>query len=161
MRALRHAFAPSAASCFPAGSLERIAQAIAQGEAAHTGQVCFAVEAALPWRYLWRGATPRQRAQTVFSRLRVWDTDANNGVLLYLLLAEHAIELVADRGLHVPDTAWAQLCERLAGRLRAGEYEPAVIEAVQTVSAWLAADFPRAAAADARNELPDAPTLLR
>jgi len=159
-RFLRHAFAPTAASCFPEESLARIAQAIARGEASHTGQVCFAVESALPWRHLWRGTPARTRAESTFARLRVWDTQADNGVLLYLLLAEHAIELVADRGVRVPEADWAALCARLAARLREGEHEAAVIEAVDTVSAWLAADFPRGAAA-ARNELPDAPTLLR
>lgn len=158
-RWLRHLFALSVERRFPPEALARIAAAIARGEAAHTGQVCFAVEARLPLRWLWRGAAPRARAESVFSRLRVWDTAANNGVLVYLLLAEHAIELVADRG--VPPQAWASLCERLAARLRAGESEAAVIEAVDTVSAWLAADFPRGPEAAAGNELPDAPTLLR
>lgn len=160
MRFLRHLFAPSTASRFPPESLARIAAAIAAGEATHTGQVCFAVESRLPWRYLWRGAPVRERAMTVFSRLRVWDTDANNGVLVYLLLADHAIELVADRGLRVQGDAWGALCQRLAERLRAGESEAAVIEVVDTVSSWLAADFPRGAGEGRGNELPDAPTLL-
>lgn len=159
MRALRHVFAPSTASRFPAASLKHIAETIAAGEATHTGQVCFAVESRLPWRGVWRGTSARARAATVFSRLRVWDTAANNGVLIYLLLADHAIEVVADRGLPVPGEAWAALCQRLAARLRAGEHEAAVIEAVETVSGWLAKDFPRGAG-DRDNELPDQPTLL-
>jgi uncharacterized membrane protein len=160
MRWLRHLFAPSAASRFPAAVLQRIAQAIAAGEAMHTGQVCFAVESRLPLRGLWRGTSSRARAATVFSRLRVWDTAANNGVLIYLLLADHAIEAVADRGVPVPGEAWAELCERLAVRLRGGEHEAAVIEAVQTVSGWLARDFPQGAGASGANELPDEPALL-
>jgi uncharacterized membrane protein len=160
MRWLRHAFAPSTASCFPPEALQRIAEAIAAGEATHTGQLCFAVESSLKWRALWRHASARSRAQSVFSSLRVWDTDANNGVLIYLLLADHAIELVADRGLPVPGEAWAAVCERLAARLRGGEHEAAVLEAVATVSGWLARDFPRGAEAGRGNELPDAPTLL-
>ena len=160
MRFLRHLFAPSTASRFPPQSLQRIAAAITAGEATHTGQLCFAVESRLPWRMLWRGEAARERAMTVFARLRVWDTEANNGVLVYLLLADHAIELVADRGLRVRGEAWGALCERMAERLRAGEHEAAVLEVVDTVSSWLAAEFPRAPGAAGDNELPDAPTLL-
>ena len=160
MRWLRHVLALSPASSFPPASLARIAQAIAAGEATHTGQVRFAVESRLPMRALWRGTPVRERALSVFSRLRVWDTQANNGVLVYLLLADHSIELVADRGVTVAGEAWGALCERMAARLRAGEFEGAVIETVETVSAWLARDFPRGSDAGRDNELPDDPTLL-
>src|SRR5690606_2593634 len=97
-RLFRHLFAPSAARLFREESLQRIAEAVARGEATHTGETCFAVESALPLRAVLAGVDARERAEEAFSRLRVWDTAANNGVLVYLLLADHRIEIVADRG---------------------------------------------------------------
>src|SRR5690606_19240146 len=96
-RLLRHVFAASPSRLFPADSMQRIAAAVAAGEALHQGQVCFAVEAALPLRALLGGMEARTRAREVFAQLRVWDTSGNNGVLVYLLLAERRIEVVADR----------------------------------------------------------------
>jgi uncharacterized membrane protein YgcG len=102
MRWLRHLFARSAASRFPPASLQRIAAAIAAGEQRHTGQVVFAVEPALRLAALRRGRDARHRAEQLFARLRVWDTQHNNGVLIYLLLADHRIEVVADRAASGP-----------------------------------------------------------
>lgn len=166
MRWLRHLFARSAAASFPLESLHRIAEAIARGERRHTGQVCFAVEASLSLRSLWRRADSRQRARVAFSRLRVWDTEANNGVLIYLLLADRRIEVVADRGLKgaAIDARWARLCEhlgqRLHQRLNPGDYEAAVLEAVEEASDALAEVFPRGATQAHPDELPNAPQLL-
>src|SRR3970282_2961904 len=97
MRWIPPVFAPSAKRAFPSDSLHRIAETIAQGESAHTGEICFAVEPALELGALWAGQQAHERARYVFARLRVWDTQANNGVLLYLLLADHRIEIVAAR----------------------------------------------------------------
>ena len=99
MRLLRHLFAPSAQRWLPADGMARITQAIDAGEARHSGEICFAVEPALHWRHVLRGTDVRARAEQAFARLRVWDTEANTGVLLYVLLAEHRIEIVADRGI--------------------------------------------------------------
>jgi uncharacterized membrane protein len=159
-RFLQHLFAPSAGSVFPAASLERIAAAIAAAERRHGGQICFAVESALSWRGLWRGQTARSRAEEVFAQLRVWDTAANNGVLIYLLLAEHRIELVADRGLQIDPAYWGEICVRMAERLRARAHEDAALAAIEAISHLLAASYPRAGDAAATNELPDRPTLL-
>ena len=123
MRLLRHLFAPSANGAFPAGSLRRIADVVADGERRHGGEVCFAVEPALPaWRVV-RGMSARERALDVFAQVRVWDTQANNGVLVYLLLADHRIEIVADRGLdgRVDDGQWREVCRLMEERLRNGE----------------------------------------
>lgn len=161
-RLLRHLFAAPARATFPEPSLRRIAEAVAEGEARHRGEVCFAVEPALaPWRVL-RGAQARERAHDVFARLRVWDTEANNGVLLYLLLADHRIEIVADRGLAglVSEAQWRGVCQLMEERLRAGEPEAAVVGGVAAVSDLLAAHFPRAAGDADENELPDRPHLL-
>ena len=100
--------------------LDRLQQAIAEGETRHDGQVCFAIEGAQNLRAWWRGTTPRQRAEEVFAHLRVWDTHNNSGVLIYVLLAERAIEIVADRGIaaKVAQSEWVSICERMRQQLR-------------------------------------------
>lgn len=161
-RLLRHLFAPSASGLFPADRLQRIADAVAAGERRHRGEVCFAVEPALPaWRAL-RGLDARQRAHEVFAELRVWDTQANNGVLVYLLLADHRIEIVADRGLdgRVTDEEWARACRRMESRLRDGEPEAAAVAGIEAVTELLARHFPQAPGDRDENELPDLPRLL-
>jgi uncharacterized membrane protein len=161
-RWLRHLFARSARATFPAHSLQRISAAVAEGELRHRGEVCFAVEAALELPALWAGCDARTRAQQVFAQLRVWDTEANNGVLVYLLLADHRIEIVADRGLHgrVSDEQWRGVCQLMEERMRAGEPGDAAVVGVTAVSDLLAQHFPRAAGDTDHNELPDAPHLL-
>ncbi len=103
-------------------ALARLHAQVAASEALHSGEIRLSIEAGLPWSYLRRDATPRDRAVTIFGKLRVWDTEHNNGVLIYLLLAEHAIEIVADRGLvrHVPQAQWDTLVVR--GRPGAGHH---------------------------------------
>jgi uncharacterized membrane protein len=161
-RVLRHLFAPSVRRRFPEASLQRITAAIETGERGHTGEVCFAVEAALPLREVITGVGSRERATDVFARLRVWDTQANNGVLLYLLLADHAIEIVADRGLEgcVSPAQWQAVCRRIEGGLRGGDYEAAVLDGIAALSELVAGCFPRTGDADEPNELPDRPHLL-
>ena len=162
MRWWRHLFAPSARAAFPEPSLDRIAHAIADGERLHDGQVMFAVESDLPLSELWQGTSPRQRAEHAFAILRTWDTRANNGVLIYLLLADHAIEIVADRGLReVVDAArWQEVCDHLREQLQQGDREAAVLAAVAEVSRLLAAHFPADSSRPSGNELPDRPQLL-
>lgn len=161
-RWLRHLFAPSAARRFPAAALQRIAAAVAAGEARHRGEVCFAVETALPVRALLAGHDARARAHAAFAQLRVWDTAANNGVLLYLLLADHRIEIVADRGLDglVSAGQWRGVCQLMEERLHAGDAEAAVLHGVAAVSELLAAHFPRLPGAMDENELPDLPQVF-
>ena len=163
VRALRHLFATPATRWFPSDSLQRIAAAIAEGETRHDAQLCFAVESALPVGALLRGIDPRTAAQAAFARLRVWDTAGNNGVLVYLLVADRRIEIVADRGLHgrVDAGQWQTVCAVIEGQVRAGQPEAAVIAGVQAVSALLAANFPRMPGQPSANELPDLPHILR
>ena len=162
MRWLRHLFAPSAASRFPPAGLKRIAEAIADGERRHTGQVCFAVEPALSQRALRRGRDARDRARQVFAQQRVWDTADNNGVLIYLLLADRRIEIVADRAASGPvfDPRWASICAQLGQRLQAQSYEAAAIEAVDAAAALMAEHFPRDSGHVVDNALPDEPMLM-
>ncbi|HSR65479.1 MAG TPA: TPM domain-containing protein [Xanthomonadaceae bacterium] len=162
MRLLRHLFAPSAQRLFPAATMDRIAAAIAEGERRHAGQVLFAVEPALHWRAVLAGVDARRSAEHAFARLRAWDTEANNGVLLYLLLADHRIEIVADRGLRgvVDESHWRAICERMEVGLRGGDAEAAVIGAVGALSDLLTHHFPAPAGGKAGNELPDRPQIL-
>ncbi|WP_184629947.1 TPM domain-containing protein [Xanthomonas arboricola] len=162
MRWLRHVFAPSAQRSFPASCMDAIAAAVAASERTHTGQIMVAVDADLPLDALWRGQTARQRAEQVFAQLRTWDTEANNGVLLYLLLADHAIEVVADRGLRsrVPEAHWAEVCRRMQQFLRDGEYEAAVLAGIEAVTALVTEHFPAVPGSQHEDELPDRPQLL-
>lgn len=162
MRVLKHLFPPSAKRLFPGESLQRITQAIARSELRHTGEICFAVEPALHPRAVFAGATARDRAHEVFAQLRVWDTQANNGVLLYLLLADHRIEIVADRGLAglVSDEQWRGVCQLIEERMRAGAAEAGVLAGVEAMSAMLVEHFPRDEGVHDANELPDLPYIL-
>jgi uncharacterized membrane protein len=145
---------------FPPETLAAINDAVAAGERLHGAEVRVAVEAALSLRQVWRGMTPRERAVDVFSELRMWDTAANNGVLIYILLAEHDIEIVADRAFsgRVPPTAWTDICRDLAAAFHAGDYRGGVIRAVERVHALATPLFPPSGASG--NELPDTTVVL-
>jgi len=147
---------------FPRAALQRIQDAIAEGERTHSGEIRFAVEAALPWSYLRRDAPARERAEMVFAKLRVWDTEDNNGVLIYVELADHRIEVVADRGIarHVSTARWNEVTTMMRERFAAGEFEAGSIAAVRAVSALLAEKFRLADGAVNPNQLSDAPTVL-
>ena len=146
----------------PDAAMERLAARVAASERRHSGEIRICVEAGLPWSYLRRNATARERAVTLFGKLRVWDTEHNNGVLIYLLLAEHAIEIVADRGIdaHVDDAEWAAMAQRMGAAFREGRFEDGVTQALEEMSALLVAHFPLAENQPDTNELPDAPVVL-
>jgi len=155
---------------------ERLRRRVAASEQRHGGQVRICVEAALPLSYLWRhwrqrlplAQVVRERAVMLFGKLRVWDTAHNNGVLIYLLLAERSIEIVADRGLndHVLPADWAAVIARMAPPLREGRFEDGLTQALEEVSALLVARFPvdggegSPRPGSSGNELPDAPVSL-
>lgn len=145
----------------PPALVERLAQHVGESEQRHTGEVRIYVEAGLPFSYLWRDAPPRERAIALFGKLGVWDTEQNNGVLIYLLLAEHAIEVVADRGLsrHVSPQQWQEIVAHMRDAFRAGRYEEGLKQAVDEVTELLVRHFPAAAGAPNANELPDHPVL--
>ena len=147
---------------FPDSSLAAIEAAIASGERRHRGQVCIAIEPSLPPVRVLRHVTPRERALEVFGLLRVWDTEENAGVLLYLLLADRDVEIVADRGIHrkVGDEAWQALCTALEAEFRAGRYADGVVHTVTRIADILATHFPRAGATALADELPNRPAIL-
>ncbi len=162
-RILKHRWLDDATTrrAIPPELVERLAAQVAESERRHTGEVRIYVEAGLPLSYLWRDATPRERAIAMFGKLRVWDTEQNNGVLVYLLLAEHAIEVVADRGVsrHVSPAQWQEVVQHMRDAFRAGQYEQGLTQAVDEVTALLAKHFPATPGAPNVNELPDTPVL--
>jgi uncharacterized membrane protein len=153
----------------PPEALDRLRQRVAASEKQHSGEIRIFVEASLPASYLWRHVLQklplpvlaRQRAVMMFSKLGVWDTAHNNGVLIYLLLAEREIELVADRGIHgiVGPQEWEAMVQRMAKAFAAGQFETGLAQAIDEISVPLVRHFALDATAANRNELPDQPAL--
>jgi uncharacterized membrane protein len=140
--------------------LASIERAIKTAETGHSGQIRFVVEGALDGAPLFRGQSARDRALDVFSQLRIWDTARNNGVLIYLLLADHNVEIIADRGIDakVGTAGWEKICTLMEAEFRNGNFEAGVIKGVEAVARELATHFP---ADDVGwNELPDAPVVI-
>jgi uncharacterized membrane protein len=145
----------------PQDLVERLARRVAASEKRHSGEIRVYVEASLPTSYILRDAKARERALAIFGKLRVWDTENNNGVLVYLLLAEHAIEIVADRGLasRVPEAEWQAIVQRMGAAFRERRFEDGLTQALAEVSALLVEHFPLASGEANPNELPDEPVL--
>ena len=145
---------------FPRQTLTAIEQAIKASEAAHLGEIRFALESALDGTPLFKGQSARERAIDVFSQLRIWDTEHNNGVLIYLLLADRDVEIVADRGIHakVGLEEWEQICRTMETAFKQANYEGGVVGGIQAVTQHLMKHFP--AYGDDRNELLDKPVVL-
>lgn len=163
MRWLRHLFdIASARRRFPVATLDAIQHAIASSEHRHHGEIVFAVEGTLALRDVLRGMSPRARAEEVFAHLRVWNTERNTGVLVYVLLADHAIEIVADRGVarEIEAAEWLPICATMQQHFRAGEYERGAIAGVDAIGALLARHFPDDGGRGNPDELPDRPVLL-
>jgi len=155
--------------------LQQLTTLVAAREQSHHGQIRICIEASLPLSYLWRVGrhlslteVVRDRALMMFSKLRVWDTEHNSGVLIYVLLAEHAIEVVADRGLalHISSAQWAELVMQMVEDFKSRSYQDGLTRAIDAVSSLLVQHFPRRPEAALpggscrSNELPDAPVLL-
>lgn len=161
-RWLRHAFWSRGrlGRAFPVEALKAIEDAIGRSEATHSGEIRFAIEGAIEPQDAWKGKTPRARALEVFARLGVWDTEANNGVLIYLLLADRDVEIVADRGLNgrVSAAEWSAVCATMEVSLRDGHYERGAVAAVQAVGDLLARHWPPTP--EGRDELPNRPAVL-
>ena len=161
-RVLRHLFTTrwQLDRCFPRSTLAAIEAAVRAAETRHSGELRFAIESRFDLARLRAGLDARTRAHELFALQRVWDTHANNGVLIYLLLAERDIEIVADRGFtgKVSDTEWEAICHEMEAQFRAGHFEEGARVAIERVSDLIARHFPPVPGD--RNELPDAPVVI-
>lgn len=159
-RLTRHIFMPrrSLRRAFDEAALDAIEKAIADTERTHGGEIRVALEASLDPAELFSDISPRQRALNAFSHLGVWDTELNNGVLIYVLWADRDVEIVADRGFNgrIGAQEWAEVCHRMEALFSQGSAALALIAGVQAAGALISRHFPTAD----RNELPDRPTLL-
>jgi uncharacterized membrane protein len=146
--------------CFPDSALSRIESAVHTAEKEHSGEIRIALEGDLGLGALWADQSPRERAIEVFSQLGVWDTERNNGVLIYVLLADRDVEIVADRGFtpHVEPHEWEGVCRAMESELAAGRWEEGIVAGVDGVSRIIAKHFPRGD--EDPNELPDRPGLV-
>lgn len=145
---------------FPPQTLAAIERAIRTSEGTHRGQIRFVIETALDGEPLFRDQSVRGRALDVFSLLRIWDTAHNNGVMIYLLFADHTVEIVADRGIdaHVGAPGWAAICRDMEAAFRRGDFERGALAGIAAITAHLARHFPADGAS--ANELPDAPVVI-
>ena len=162
-RQLKHRILDRDAShALPQAARERIAQAIAASEAKHTGQIRVYVETALPWSYIRRDAPARERAVMEFAKQRVWDTEHNNGILIYILLEPHAIEIVADRGYNrcVAQNTWQDITDRLRERFQQHDYLQGLSQALDRITDTMAQCYPADPAHVRTENLPNAPVIL-
>jgi uncharacterized membrane protein len=165
-RLIRHVSAPHWRTRlkFPQATLDAIEHAVKRAERTHAGEIRFAIETSLAPLHIINEVSPRARALEVFSHLRVWDTEHNNGVLIYVQLADRDVEIVADRGLHgrVSQPEWERVCRLMEEHFRAGRYQAGAVGGVDAVGTLLARHFasPAGGAGSSNNQLPDQPTLL-
>jgi uncharacterized membrane protein len=163
-RWLRHTFSTHAAvrRAFPPEALGAIEAAVGASERLHSGEIRVAIEGALEPVEVARGKTPRERALEVFAALGVWDTEANNGVLVYVLLADRDVEIVADRGFNgrVSAAEWTAVCEDMQREFRAGRHAAGMVAGIENVGRIIGAHYPQRPGQRDENELPNRPTLL-
>lgn len=163
LRFLRHTFTLPwrVRQVFPKCSQHAIEELVSESENAHLGEIKFVVESALSPGELVRGMTARQRALEIFSQYRLWDTEHNTGVLIYLLLADRSVEIIADRGIHAKTGAevWASICRKMEEQFRAGNFEQGVRTGIVDITALLRRHFP-AQGLENPNEIADTPVLL-
>lgn len=161
-RIISHLLAPRRAviRAFPRRTLAAITDAVRASEELHNSELRFAVEGALYVRRLLRGESARQRAQALFSKLRVWDTEHNSGVLIYVQLVDRRIEIIADRGINakVEQSRWNAICRQMEAAFKQGQFEVGVLKAIEEITALLVRHFPPPA--ENPNELPDKPIIL-
>lgn len=163
LRMLRHLFTSRWRTrvLFDAATLSKIESTIAAAEAQHQGEIRFAVETALPLGALWHRVTPRARAVQVFAQLHIWDTEHNIGVLIYVLRADRAVEIIADRGINaqVSEAEWQAVCRDVEAHYRQGRYVEGSLAAVTGVAGLIARHFP-SSVSEGKQELPNQPVLL-
>jgi uncharacterized membrane protein len=146
---------------FGASTRRAIAETVRLSETTHRGEIRFAVEGSLELLPLLHGRSAHDRALEIFSQLRVWDTEENNGVLIYLLVADHHVEIIADRGVHTRagTETWEEICRAMEVAFRQGRFETGIVEGIRSVTAVLAREYP--ASGSNPNELPDEPVFIR
>ncbi|HEY2629784.1 MAG TPA: TPM domain-containing protein [Usitatibacter sp.] len=161
-RFLRHTLMHpvKAARAFPSATLDALQREVAAQEEAHRGEICVVIEAELTSTQLWHDVDSRQRARELFASRGVWNTDENNGVLIYVLLAEKRVEIVADRGItsRVDPNEWQVICREMERLFADGRFEEGGIAGVRGVAQLLEKEYPGHGAK--RNELPDRPELI-
>ena len=161
-RAIKHEFygPRRVRTLLPHASMLKIEAAIASGEALHGAELRFVIEASLDFAQVWSRATPRERAMAIFSNLQVWDTEANNGILLYVLMADQSVEIVADRAAMraVPQSSWDEVCRRLAQAYRARDYLNGTLGAIYEIHRLVEPHFPPATSNP--DELPNRPVII-
>ena len=145
---------------FPNQSLNAIEKFIKAGESAYAGEIRFVVEGALDVTPLFKDQSARARAIDIFSQLRIWDTEHNNGLLVYLLLADRAVEIIADRGIHskVGSAEWGKICRKMEAAFKQDDYERGVLSGIDAITQHLVRHFPDVSAG--KNELPDKPVVM-
>lgn len=150
----------TARRAFPQSTLEAIQRAVGEQEKRHRGEIRFVVEAELTTAQLRAGLTSRQRASALFAQLNVWDTQERTGVLVYVMLADQKVEILADRGISavIEPATWQAICENMVAAFREGRFEAGSIQGVEAIAALLARHFP--ATGNNTNELPDRPVML-
>ena len=150
----------AARRAFPPATLDAIGQEVSEQEKRHRGEIRFVVEAELTTGHLWREVGSRDRARELFAQYGVWNTEENTGVLIYVMLADRRVEVVADRGITalVPDERWQSICRTMESHFREGRFQEGAIAGIRSVSDELAGHFP--ARGDNPNELPDRPIMI-
>ena len=161
-RLIKHLFSHGCkvGSHFSSKDLEVITKAISESESQHTGQICFAVEGAMDMPSLFKNQSSRECAIEVFSRLKVWDTEHNNGVLIYVLIADHAVEIISDRGINkrVDPNEWQAICHDIESKFAQGSYQQGVLSGIDKLTQVLHQHFPRTSSST--NEISDIPVIL-
>lgn len=161
-RTLKHLFYPGwwLRRDFPASALAKAENAIKASESKHSGEIRFAIESSLPFKALWNDESTTERAIEVFSLLRVWDTEDNNGVLIYLLLADHKVEITADRNINkvVGKAEWQRICSLMEADFRVGRFGEGTVKGIEEIGRLLEKHFP--AGDDDKNELSNKPVIL-
>ena len=148
MRILSNLFLPRSAlgRRFPSHALTAIEEAIEASEKLHRAEIRVAVEVALDVREMWRVRSVRERALEVFTDLGVWDTRERNGVLIYVLLAERDVEIVADSGFdgRVEESEWLAVCRVIGREFEAGRWRDGVLRGIEAIGVLLSREFPPA-----------------
>lgn len=161
-RFIKHFFTTSGLvnKYFPEESMRRITEAISESEKQHDAELVFAIESSISPISALRGYTARERAIDVFSELRIWDTEWNNGVMIYLLLADHDIEIVADRGVNrlAGSEYWEDVCHGIEKNFKEGRFEEGVIFGIRKISELLIQNYPKTE--NNPNELPNEPYII-